>query len=68
MSLIFLKQKFPMLAFKSKYSDGNELNKNSIILLKNSSILLIARSAIAVLVFLVALPKCGKMKAVDWFK
>ncbi len=28
----FLKQKFPMLTFKSKYSDGNELNKSSIIL------------------------------------
>ncbi len=28
----FLKQKFPMLKFKSKYSDGNELNENSTIL------------------------------------
>ena len=28
----FLKQKFPMLTFKSKYSDGNELNENSTII------------------------------------
>ncbi len=28
----FLKHKFPMLAFKSKYNDGNELKKGSIIL------------------------------------
>ena len=28
----FLKQRFPMLVSKSKYSDGNELNENSIIL------------------------------------
>ena len=28
----FLKQKFPMLTFKSKYSDGNELDKGSIII------------------------------------
>ncbi|MAI29970.1 MAG: nicotinate-nucleotide diphosphorylase (carboxylating) [Rickettsiales bacterium] len=28
----FLKQRFPMLAFKSKYTDGNELNENSTIL------------------------------------
>tara|TARA_B100000035_G_scaffold1868_1_gene1611 strand:+ start:1046 stop:1903 length:858 start_codon:yes stop_codon:yes gene_type:complete len=28
----FLKQRFPMLVFNSKYSDGDELNKNSIIL------------------------------------
>ena len=43
----FLKQKFPMLAFKSKYSDGNELNKNSIILEINGNvkfILLIERT------------------------
>ena len=43
----FLKQKFPMLAFKSKYSDGNELNKNSIILELNGNvkfILLIERT------------------------
>jgi hypothetical protein len=32
--------------------------------LKNSSILSIARLAIAVLVSLVALPRCGKIKAV----
>ena len=43
----FLKQKFPMLAFKSKYSDGNELNKSSIILEINGNvkfILLIERT------------------------
>ena len=43
----FLKQKFPMLAFKSKYSDGNELYKNSIILEINGNvkfILLIERT------------------------
>ena len=28
----FLKQRFPMLVFSSKYNDGNELNENSIIL------------------------------------
>ena len=28
----FLKQKFPMLTFKSKYIDGNELNENSTII------------------------------------
>ena len=28
----FLKQKFPMLTLKSKFSDGNELNENSTIL------------------------------------
>ena len=43
----FLKQKFPMLAFKSKYNDGNELNKSSIILEINGNvkfILLIERT------------------------
>ena len=43
----FLKQKFPMLAFKSKYCDGNELHKRSVILEINGNvkfILLIERT------------------------
>ncbi len=43
----FLKQKFPMLTFRSKYNDGNELNKGSIILEINGNvkfILLIERT------------------------